>query len=73
MRTEPQLMLPFRSASASELLINGLSPHIDVVQIGTATYGKNVGSITIYDYVDNSGDERNPNGTIKIVDGLCTS
>ena len=52
-----------RSASASELLINGLSPHIDVVQIGTATYGKNVGSITIYDYVDNSGDERNPNHT----------
>jgi carboxyl-terminal processing protease len=52
-----------RSASASELLINGLSPHIDVVQIGTATYGKNVGSITIYDYIDNTGNERNPNHT----------
>ena len=52
-----------RSASASELLINGLSPHINVIQIGTATYGKNVGSITIYDYVDNSGNERNPNHT----------
>ena len=52
-----------RSASASELLINGLSPHINVVQVGTATYGKNVGSITIYDYVDNSGDVRNPNHT----------
>jgi C-terminal processing protease CtpA/Prc len=52
-----------RSASASELLINGLSPHINVVQIGTATYGKNVGSITIYDYIDNSGNERNPNHT----------
>ena len=52
-----------RSASASELLINGLSPHINVVQIGTATYGKNVGSISIYDYVDNTGDTRNPNHT----------
>ncbi len=52
-----------RSASASELLINGLSPHINVVQIGTDTYGKNVGSITIYDYVDNTGNERNPNHT----------
>ncbi|MGB1449790.1 MAG: S41 family peptidase [Flavobacteriaceae bacterium] len=52
-----------RSASASELLINGLSPHINVVQVGTATYGKNVGSITIYDYIDNSGDVRNPNHT----------
>lgn len=52
-----------RSASASELLINGLSPHINVVQIGTSTYGKNVGSITIYDYVDNTGNERNPNHT----------
>ena len=52
-----------RSASASELLINGLSPHIDVVQIGMATYGKNVGSITIYDYIENSGNERNPRHT----------
>ncbi len=52
-----------RSASASELLINGLSPHINVVQIGTATYGKNVGSITLYDYIDNENDIRNPNHT----------
>ncbi len=52
-----------RSASASELLINGLSPHINVVQVGTATYGKNVGSITIYDYIENSSSERNPNHT----------
>ncbi len=38
-----------RSASASELVINGLIPYIDVVQIGDATAGKNVGSITLYD------------------------
>lgn len=37
------------TASASELVINGLKPYIDVVQIGTATAGKNVGSITMYD------------------------
>jgi len=49
-----------RSASASELLINGLAPHIAVVQIGDTTVGKNVGSITIYDYIDNDGN-KNPN------------
>ncbi len=37
------------TASASELVINGLKPYIDVVQIGDATVGKNVGSITLYD------------------------
>lgn len=37
------------SASASELLINGLTPHISVVQMGDKTTGKNVGSITLYD------------------------
>lgn len=35
--------------SASEVLINGLNPHIDVVQIGTVTGGKFQGSITLYD------------------------
>ncbi len=38
-----------RTASASELLINGLAPYIEVVQIGDVTAGKNVGSITLYD------------------------
>lgn len=38
-----------RTASASELVINGLKPHINVTQIGDATTGKNVGSITLYD------------------------
>jgi C-terminal processing protease CtpA/Prc len=37
------------TASASELVINGLKPYIDVVQIGDKTTGKNVGSITLYD------------------------
>lgn len=37
------------TASASELVINGLKPYINVIQIGDVTIGKNVGSITIYD------------------------
>ena len=37
------------TASASELIINGLKPYIQVVQIGDVTVGKNVGSITLYD------------------------
>ena len=48
------------TASASELLINGLKPYIDVVQIGESTVGKNVGSITVYDYIDNDRT-KNPN------------
>ncbi|GAB3891502.1 S41 family peptidase [Larkinella knui] len=40
------------TASASELIINGLRPYMTVTTIGTTTYGKNVGSITI---VDDSG------------------
>lgn len=37
------------TASASEMVINGLKPFIPVKLIGTTTYGKNVGSITLYD------------------------
>ena len=45
-----------RTASASELLINGLSSYIDVVLVGDHTTGKNVGSYTIYDWIDNDGN-----------------
>ena len=40
-------------------MINGLAPHINVVQIGETTVGKNVGSISVYDYIDNNGT-KNP-------------
>ena len=40
------------TASASEMIINGLKPFISVKVIGTTTYGKNVGSITLYDSPD---------------------
>lgn len=37
------------SASASEYVINGLTPYVNVVQIGTNTAGKYQGSTTLYD------------------------
>jgi C-terminal processing protease CtpA/Prc len=37
------------SASASELLINGLAPYMEVILVGERTYGKNVASVTIYE------------------------
>jgi len=52
-----------RSASASEGLINGLSPYIDVVQIGTTTTGKTQASITIYDSPNLRREGANPNHT----------
>tara|TARA_A100001015_G_scaffold93734_1_gene104280 strand:+ start:295 stop:1806 length:1512 start_codon:yes stop_codon:yes gene_type:complete len=50
------------SASASELLINGLASYIELIQVGEPTVGKNVGSITVYDYIDNDGT-KNPDHT----------
>tara|TARA_R110000868_G_scaffold36900_4_gene130517 strand:- start:22105 stop:23550 length:1446 start_codon:yes stop_codon:yes gene_type:complete len=49
------------TASASELVINGLKPYMDVVQIGDITTGKNVGSVTLYDSPTFGKDNRNPN------------
>lgn len=49
------------TASASELVINGLKPHIEVVQIGDITTGKNVGSVTLYDSPNFDKIKRNPN------------
>jgi carboxyl-terminal processing protease len=65
------------TASASELVINGLKPYINVVQIGDITVGKNVGSVTLYDSPTFGKDKRNPNHryamqplTLKIVNGV---
>ncbi len=54
------------TASASELVINGLNPHIDVVQIGTTTIGKYQASITVYDAPDFRRANANPNHTYAI-------
>lgn len=40
------------TASASESLITGLYPYMNVVQIGTTTYGKCYASVTIDDWAD---------------------
>ncbi|TFV94616.1 peptidase [Algoriphagus kandeliae] len=49
-----------RTASASELIINGLRPYMDVFLIGDVTTGKNVGSIPF-------DDEDNPQNTYGIL------
>jgi len=52
-----------RTASASELLINGLRPYMDVFLIGSTTVGKNVGSISLF----KEDDPRNTWGMQPIV------
>ena len=52
-----------RTASASELIINALKPFMDVFLIGDTTYGKNVGSISLFD----ENDEKNLWGLQPIV------
>ncbi len=47
--TKIYVLTTSRTASASELIINGLKPYIQVIQIGTTTIGKNSGSVTLYD------------------------
>ena len=61
------------SASASELIINGLEPHIDVIHIGDVTTGKNEFSITLFDapnadlrFSPRNLNEVNPNHTYAI-------
>ena len=51
------------TASASEMIINGLTPYLSVIKIGTTTYGKNVGSITLYDSADFKKDGANTTHT----------
>ncbi|MGB0890894.1 MAG: S41 family peptidase [Flavobacteriaceae bacterium] len=51
------------SASASELIINGLIPYIDVKSVGTKTHGKYVGSVTLYDSENFTKNKVNQNHT----------
>jgi len=50
------------TASASETLMNGLEPYMEVIQIGSTTRGKDEGSITVYDSPPNynNRDQANP-------------
>jgi len=43
------VLASYRTASASELIINSLKPYMDVILIGETTYGKNVGMWFIYE------------------------
>ncbi|RZS98039.1 S41 family peptidase [Cecembia calidifontis] len=52
-----------RTASASELIINGLKPYMNVFLIGGRTVGKNVGSIAFED----EGNPNNKYGILPIV------
>ncbi|MEC3908386.1 S41 family peptidase [Tamlana sp. 2201CG12-4] len=54
------------SASASELIINCLTPYIEVVHIGTNTTGKFHGSFTLYDSPNFTKDNVNPNHSYAI-------
>ena len=61
--TKVYILTTHATASASELVINGLKPYINVVQIGEVTVGKNVASITLYDSATFGAEDRNPNHT----------
>ncbi len=54
-----------RTASASELVINGLDPYIDVTQVGSTTTGKFQASFLLYDAPapDFSRSQANPDHT----------
>jgi carboxyl-terminal processing protease len=62
-----------RTASASELIINSLRPYMEVFLIGDVTYGKNVGSISLYE----ENDTRNTWGlqpiVVKVANSLGTA
>ncbi len=54
------------SASASELIINGLDPYINVIQVGKTTTGKYQASVTLYDSPNFGRQNANPNHTYAI-------
>jgi C-terminal processing protease CtpA/Prc len=49
------------TASASELVMNGLAPYIDVVHVGTSTVGKFQAAAPLYDSPNYNTQNRNPN------------
>ena len=60
------IITTLRTASASELLINGLVPYIEVVQLGETTTGKFQASVTLYDSEDFGREGANPGHTYAI-------
>ena len=60
------ILTTFNTASASELVINGLAPYINVVQVGASTRGKFQASTTLYDSQDFGRSGANPGHTYAI-------
>jgi C-terminal processing protease CtpA/Prc len=60
------VLTTLRSASASELVINGLNPYIDVIQIGETTTGKFQASVTLYDSANFGRENANTTHTYAI-------
>lgn len=54
------------TASASELVMNGLSPYIDVIKVGDTTTGKSQASVTLYDSPNFGRTNANPDHTYAI-------
>lgn len=54
------------TASASELIINGLDPYIEVIQVGDKTTGKFQASVTLYDSPNFSKSNANDNHSYAI-------
>ena len=50
-----------RTASSSELILSGLDPYIDIIQIGESTSGKFEGSFLLYDSSNFARANANPN------------
>ena len=62
-----------KTASASEMIINGLRPSMEVITVGTTTVGKNEGSNTLVDAPATNNDQiftnvegRNPNHEVAL-------
>ena len=62
-----------RTASASETLIKGLMPYIDVKVIGAKTYGKDRGGFTLYDSEDFRIEGANPDHTYALYPIMYTN
>ena len=61
--SEVYVLTSASSASASELIINGLDPYINVIQIGDKTVGKFQASVTLYNSDDFGKDGASENHT----------
>ncbi|MDY8138895.1 S41 family peptidase [Aquimarina sp. 2201CG5-10] len=64
--TKVYILTTRSTASASELVINGLDPYITVVQVGAASRGKFQASVTLYDSSNFARQGANPGHTYAI-------